>query len=142
MKKKNLRRDIFCSYMASREKYLEPSYEPDAELNKAPKSGNIERVIFAPDPSTGLPMSDLSLPLDVANDPGVREYVDKWLHKDMSAKVENSNIMDVDDFDVNQIKSRRAQYGQERQSYILGLKEQVDSYYRQQKEIETLKNDE
>lgn len=135
------RRDIFQNYLASRVKFEEPYYEPDAELNKAPKSGNIERIIFAPDPSTGLPMSDFSLPLDVANDPRVREYVDKWLHKDMSAKIENSNIMDVDDFDVNQIKSRRAQFGQERQSYILGLKEQVDSYYRQQKEIETLKEE-
>ena len=129
------RKDIFAKCIASREKFVSPQYEPDAELNLAPKSGNIEKIIFAPDPVTGLPMSDLSLPLDVANDPSVREYVDKWLHRNMADRAEQSNIMDVDDFDPDTIKPRRAQFGTERDSYITGLRDKVENYYRRQKEL-------
>lgn len=129
------RKEIYLKKLQDRKivQYNVPVSEVDRD--ETSKSKNIERVIFAPDPVTKLPMSDLSLPLEVANDPEVRMYVDKWLHRDMSAQIEKSNIMNEDDFDFRDIKSRR----EDRLEFINGLRERVQQAYEIKKQQVELK---
>lgn len=129
------RKEIYLKKLQDRKivQYNVPVSEVDRD--ETSKSKNIERIIFAPDPVTKLPMSDLSLPLEVANDPEVRMYVDKWLHRDMSAQIEKSNIMNEDDFDFRDIKTRR----EDRLEFINGLRERVQKAYEIKKQQIELK---
>lgn len=93
--------------------------QPERELKTIPVEENkIEQIIYAVDPVTGLPCSDLALTEQQLREPAVQAYLAKFVHRERV----DDNIVD-DTISPDLIPDRRAQIGNERDAYINGLRE-------------------
>lgn len=79
---------------------------------------DLYKVIFAPDPLTGIPQSDLSLLVKNKYSDDVRRFIDE---KGFQQPIIESQRLSVDT-DLSLVRDRRKQYGTERLDYINSLR--------------------
>lgn len=80
-------------------------------------------IVFAPDPLTGLPSSDLSLMVKNKYSEDVRRFIDE---KGFQRPVQDFDRLAVDT-DLSLVRDRRSQYGTERQEYLRQLRDVAQS---------------